>query len=124
LLRTRARVVRRHGDGGEIDVGQRRDRQQLVRDDAEHEHAQHQQRGCDRAADEGFGDTHLVVPPSVAAEAPGGAVRMRAPSVNRNWPQTRTRSPGTSPLAPAATPSWTAATSIAFRCTVSPGATT
>src|SRR6202011_3247921 len=29
-----------------------------VGDDAEHQHAEHQQRGRDRAADEGFGNAH------------------------------------------------------------------
>ena len=51
-------VVGRHDDGREIDLRQRRDRQQVVGADAEHQHAQHQQRGRDRPADEGFGDVH------------------------------------------------------------------
>ena len=49
---------RRHGDGREIDVGQRRDGQQVVGRRAEHQQAQHHQRRGDRPADEGFRDVH------------------------------------------------------------------
>src|SRR5262249_61128296 len=99
------------------------DRQQLEGSDAEHHHAEHQQRGRDRAADEGFGNAPRLSPPALA-DGPGGAALMRAPSTSRNWPLTTTRSPGTSPRVTAATPSWTAATSIDLRCTVSSCPTT
>ena len=53
-----AGVVDRHHDGREVDIGQRRHRQQPVGADAEHQDPQHQQGGGDRPADKGFRDVH------------------------------------------------------------------
>ena len=53
-FRAGARIVDRDRDRREIDLRQRRDRQQIICADPEHEHPEHQQRGGDRPPDKRF----------------------------------------------------------------------
>ncbi len=64
-VRAGAGIIDRHHDGRKIDVRQRRDRQQAVGADAEHQHAQHHQRGRDRPADKRFRNAHRRSPSRV-----------------------------------------------------------
>ena len=61
-IRARSGIIDLHGDCREIYLRQRGDRQQIVRADAEHQDAEHQQRGTDRPPDKRFGNAHRPFP--------------------------------------------------------------
>ena len=54
-LRRGARELRAHCDGRKVDLRQRRDGEQRIGDETDQQKRQHQQRGCDRTANEAFG---------------------------------------------------------------------
>ena len=60
-FRTGAGIERLHLDGRVIDLRQGRERQEGIGDDAGQHDRRHQQRGRDRAQNEGFGDVHRIV---------------------------------------------------------------
>ena len=133
-VRAGAGVIDRDHDGREIDLGQRRHRQQPISADAEHQDAQHQQRRCDRTANEWCGDIHDGrlsyrsasdggEDPAAQPDVPGAgsAILTRAPSVSRYCPSTTTFSPIVSPLLMTAIPSCVEATSTVRRSTVLSG---
>ena len=78
-VRAGARVIDRHHDGREIDLGQRRHGQQTVGADTEHEHAQHHQRRRDRPANKGLRNAHQRSPLNVDCFK---RLRGRAPPVS------------------------------------------
>src|SRR5262249_52128547 len=98
---------------------------------AEHQQAQHHQRGRDRPADVGLGDVHgggPLQPDLLAAGGDGGAevagavsILTLAPSLSRYCPSTTTWSPAAMPLGMMARPSCMASTSAGRRWTGLPG---
>ena len=79
-------------DGREVDRRQRRDRQQPIGEDAEHDQRRRDQRRHHRTADAGFGDVHVRLP------ALGGATVDRAcRCASSSWPSVTTVSPPASP---------------------------
>ena len=61
-IRARAGISGRDRNRWEIHLWQGRDRQEVVRADAEHQDAEHQQRGTDRPPDKRFGNAHRPFP--------------------------------------------------------------
>ncbi len=93
-------------DGREVDLRQRRDRQQRIGDDADQQDRHHQQRRRDGMADEGAGDAFLIDRPIRRRQLPPPApasMATRAPGCKPNWPTVTTFSPSLSPLATTAT---------------------
>ena len=92
-LRTGAWQVRLHLNGGEVHGREVAHRELLIRQQPEHDDAQHDQRGGDRALDEKGGDVHDV------AFAPGPDLTLiRLPGMSRRCPSVTTVSPTVSPF--------------------------
>src|SRR5580704_2166934 len=90
-----ARPGRRDLNGREVDLRQRRYRQERKRDDADKGQSRHHQRGRDRPPDERFGNIHDAFPGVAAVD---GAVMVTGALVcSLYWPSVTTRSPSLTP---------------------------
>src|SRR5262249_16263208 len=95
-------------DGGKMDLGERCHRQARIGDEADEQHAHHQQRRGDRQSDEWCGDSPfhdqgsfcVLLAASLSGDCDGFALcgTTSAPSVSRYWPVVTTRSPLARPL--------------------------
>jgi hypothetical protein len=93
-LRAGAGELRGDLDGREIDLGQRRHRQQRIGGGADQQDARHHQRGGDRARDEGGRDVHDPVLAAFPAPLPAAVTSRastRAPGCSRYCPAVTTR---------------------------------